>query len=282
MNNTLVQFPYDSNIRYLPLVYFLPEDLLSQCPTLRRLPRDLAALAASEELMSLIDSDQFLKEIMDAAASLAFPHFGFGGWKEHYTGYSPAWRLSYTLPLWVKGVEQETGWGLQTLFRMPPHTPIPLFPPEYVSEVFALVVKRAIEEQGWRPILDVVREMPCDEDFEPWKTNVRIDFQRKWYHTRSKKVQTVSLEELMDEDEDSHIFYIPDATQNVEAYVIAKDFVERFLATLSEKDRQIVQLRQAGYSYAEVADRLGYKNHSGVIKRIEAVKKRFKEYKSKE
>lgn len=232
--------------------------------------------------MSLIDSDQFLKEIMDAAASLAFPYFGFGGWKEHYTGYSPAWRLSYTLPLWVKGVEQETGWGLQTLFRMPPHTPIPLFPPEYVSEVFALVVKRAIEEQGWRPILDVVREMPCDEDFEPWKTNVRIDFQRKWYHTRSKKVQTVSLEELMDEDEDSHIFYIPDATQNVEAYVIAKDFVERFLATLSEKDRQIVQLRQAGYSYAEVADRLGYKNHSGVIKRIEAVKKRFKEYKSKE
>ena len=282
MNNTLVQFPYDSNIRYLPLVYFLPEDLLSQCPTLRRLPRDLAALAASEELMSLIDSDQFLKEIMDAAASLAFPYFGFGGWKEHYTGYSPAWRLSYTLPLWVEGVEQETGWGLQTLFRMPPHTPIPLFQPEYVSEVFALVVKRAIEEQGWRPILDVVREMPCDEDFEPWKTNVRIDFQRKWYHTRSKKVQTVSLEELMDEDEDSHIFYIPDATQNVEAYVIAKDFVERFLATLSEKDRQIVQLRQAGYSYAEVVDRLGYKNHSGVIKRIEAVKKRFKEYKSKE
>lgn len=124
--------------------------------------------------------------------------------------------------------------------------------------------------------------MPCDEDFEPWDTNVRKDFLRKWYHTRSKKVQTVSLEALMEDEEDGSIFYIPDATQNVEAYVIAKDFVERFLATLSEKDRQIVELRQDGYSYVEIADKLGYKNHSGVIKRIEAIKKKFKEYRGKE
>ncbi|MEA4845748.1 MAG: hypothetical protein VB106_00780, partial [Clostridiaceae bacterium] len=70
-------------------------------------------------------------------------------------------------------------------------------------------------------------------------------------------------------------------TQNVETYVVAKDFAERFLATLSEKDRRIVQLRQAGYTYEEVADALEYKNHSGVIKRIEAVKKKFREYSSK-
>lgn len=86
----------------------------------------------------------------------------------------------------------------------------------------------------------------------------------------------------MEDEEDGSIFYIPDATQNVEAYVIAKDFVERFLATLSEKDRQIVELRQDGYSYVEIADKLGYKNHSGVIKRIEAIKKKFKEYRGKE
>ena len=158
----------------------------------------------------------------------------------------------------------------------------PFADPEYIQALFSKVVKRAIEEQGWQSLLDVVREMPCDEDFEPWQTNVRIDFQRKWYHTRSKNVQTVSLEELIEEDEDGSIFYIPDATQNVETYVIAKDFAERFLATLSDKDRQIVKLRQDGYSYVEVADKLGYKNHSGVIKRIEAVKKKLKEYKGKE
>lgn len=279
---SLVQFPLDSNIRYLPLVYLLPPDLIARCPTLNALPRCLSEISASESMMDLLTGDAFFSEIMDAAASLAFPHFGFGGWKEHYTGYSPVWRLSYALPLWTQLIEEETGWGIQALFRMKPGTQIPLPDPERVRELFSKVVKRAIEEQGWQPILDVVREMPCDEDFEPWQTNVRIDFQRKWYHTRSKNVQTVSLEELIEEDEDGSIFYIPDATQNVEAYAIAKDFVERFLATLSDKDRQIVQLRQDGYTYAEVADKLRYKNHSGVIKRIEVIKKQFKEYKGKE
>lgn len=278
----LVKFPRGSNIRYLPLVYFLPLELIVKCPTLYKLPRDLSELSASNELIGLIESDAFLGEIMDASASLAFPHFGFGGWKEHYTGYCPVWRLSYALPLWAKGIERETGWGLQALLHVPPHTEIPFFKPEYVREIFGRVVKRAIEEQGWQPILDVVREMSCDEDFEPWDTNARKDFLRKWYHTRSKKVQTVSLEALLEDDEDSSIFYIPDATQNVEAYVVAKDFAERFLTTLSEKDRQIVQLRQDGYTYEEVAAAMRYKNHSGVIKRIEAIKKKFREYSSKE
>ena len=159
---------------------------------------------------------------------------------------------------------------------MKPGTLIPFPDAERIRELFDKVVKRAIEEQGWQPILDVIKEMPCDEDFEPWDINVRKDFLRKWYHTRAKKVQTVSLEEMMESDEDGSIFYIPDATQNVEAYVIAKDFAERFLATLSEKDRQIVELRQDGYSYVEIADMLSYANHSGVIKRIDVVKKKFK------
>lgn len=274
---SLVQFPYDSNIRYLPLAYFLPEDLFAQCPALRRLPRDLATLAASEELISLVDSDQFLKEIMDAAASLAFPHFGFGGWKEHYTGWCPVWRLSYALPLWAKGVEQITGWGVQALFRMPPHTHIPFFPPEYVSEVFSLAVKRVIEEQGWQPVLDAVREMPCDEDFEPWDTNVRKDFLRKWYHTRSKRVQTVSLEACI-EDENCGIHEIADPSGDFTEQVEAEDFCQRFKATLSEKDMAILELRVEGHTYEEIADKLGYKNHSGVVKRMETIKKRFIQY----
>lgn len=278
---SVYKFPYDTNLRYLPLVYLLPPDLLAGCPTLRKLPRSMGGLNASPKWAEAIQSDAFLKEIMDAAAALAFPHFGFGGWKEHYTGYFPVWRLSYSLPLWAKGLERETGWGLQAMFRLPPDFEIPFFDPEYVRALFEAVVKQAIEEQGWRPMLEAVREMPCDEDFEPWDTNARKDFLRKWYHTRSKKVQTVSLEELMESGEDDSIFYLPDPSQNVEDYVIAKDFVERFLTTLPERDRQIVQLRQDGYTYVEIADALGYGNHSGVIKRIEAVKKKYRDYQRK-
>ena len=33
------KLPYDTPLRYLPLVYILPHDLLLRCPTLRKLPR---------------------------------------------------------------------------------------------------------------------------------------------------------------------------------------------------------------------------------------------------
>lgn len=275
--STVYQFPYDSPVRYLPLVYMLPLDLLSRFPTLRRLPRSMGALNASPEWAEVILSDAFLNEAMDAVASLAFPHFGFGGWKEHYTGFSPVWRLSYALPLWAKGVEQVRGWGVQALFALPPDFEIPFFDPEDVRGVMKQVVEQAIEEKGWGPVLEVVREMPCDEDFEKWDTNVRRDFLRKWYHTRSKRVQTVSLEGCM-EDEGSSIHSLPAPEGDFTERVEAEDFCQRFKATLSEKDMAILELRVEGYTYEEIADRLGYKTHSGVIKRMEAVKKRFIQY----
>lgn len=275
--SAIYKFPYDSPVRYLPLVYMLPHDLLIRCPILRKLPRSMGELNASPEWAEVIQSDTFLNEVMDAVASLAFPHFGFGGWKEHYTGWCPIWRLSYSLPLWAKGVERVRGWGVQSLFRLPPDFEIPFFDPEDVKAVMGQVVRQTIEEQGWGPMLETVREMSCDEDFEPWDTNVRKDFLRKWYHTRSKRVQTVSLEACM-EDEDSGIHSLPDPAGDFTGQVGGEDFCQRFKATLSEKDMAILELRVEGYGYKEIADKLGYKNHSGVIKRMEAIKKRFIQY----
>ena len=275
--SAIYKFPYDSPVRYLPLVYMLPHDLLIRCPILRKLPRSMGELNASPEWAEVIQSDTFLNEVMDAVASLAFPHFGLGGWKEHYTGWCPIWRLSYSLPLWAKGVERVRGWGVQSLFRLPPDFEIPFFDPDDVRSVMKQVVEQTIEEQGWGPMLETVREMSCDEDFEPWDTNVRKDFLRKWYHTRSKRVQTVSLEACM-EDEDSGIHSLPDPAGDFTGQVEGEDFCQRFKATLSEKDMAILELRVEGYGYKEIADKLGYKNHSGVIKRMEAIKKRFIQY----
>ena len=275
--SAIYKFPYDSPVRYLQLVYMLPHDLLIRCPILRKLPRSMGELNASPEWAEVIQSDTFLNEVMDAVASLAFPHFGFGGWKEHYTGWCPIWRLSYSLPLWSKGVERVRGWGVQSLFRLPPDFEIPFFDPDDVRSVMKQVVEQTIEEQGWGPMLETVREMSCDEDFEPWDTNVRKDFLRKWYHTRSKRVQTVSLEACM-EDEDSGIHSLPDPAGDFTGQVEGEDFCQRFKATLSEKDMAILELRVEGYGYKEIADKLGYKNHSGVIKRMEAIKKRFIQY----
>lgn len=273
----IYQFPYDSPVRYLPLAYMLPYDVISRYPTLSKLPRSMGALNAIPGWGKVILSQQFLNEIMDAVASLAFPYFGFGGWKEHYSGYSPVWRLSYALPLWAKGVEKVRGWGVQALFALPPDYEIPFCDPEDVHQVMKQVVEETIEEQGWGPMLEVIRDMPCEEDFERWDTNVRKDFLRKWYHTRSKRVQTVSLEECM-EDEDSNIHSLPDPKGDFTEQVESEDFCQRFKTTLSQKDMAILELRVEGYTLEEIADRLGYKTHSAVVKRMEAIKKRFLRY----
>ena len=271
------RLPYDTPLRYLPLVYILPRDLLMRCPTLRKLPRRMGAFN-DPEWQEVLGSQQFRNEIMDAMAALVFPHFGFGGWKEHYTGYFPAWYLSYALSLWAKGIERERGWGPQALFNLPPDFEIPFFAPEDVKASIGAVVRRTIEEQGWGPMLDGVREMPCAEDVEPWDTNVRKDFLRKWYHTRSKKVKTVSLEECM-EDEDNGIHAVPDpAAGDFTEQAAGEDFCQRFKATLSPKDMAILELRVEGYGYQEIADKLGYKTHSAVVKRMEAIKRRFIQY----
>ena len=128
-----------------------------------------------------------------------------------------------------------------------------------------------------QPILDAVREMPCHEDFEEWDTNVRKDFMRKWYRTRSKKVQTVSLEACT-EDDDHGIHEIEDVSSRFEESVVADDYCQRFKDRLSDKDIRILGLRADGFTHKEIARIAGYKNHSGVIKRIQAITKAFIRY----
>jgi len=258
-------------------MYFLPEDLIVQCPTLRSLPRKVREIMYFDDMTAVVNSDQFFGEIMDAVAFMVFPHFGLRGWKEHYTGYCPVWQLTYVIGLWAQQLEKEIGWNLQALLNIPRHQEIPFFQPEYIEQVMGKVVRNGIEEQGWQPILDAVKEMPCDQDFEKWDTNVRKDFLRKWYHTRSKRVQQVSLEACI-EDAASDFHKITDASTGFEESVIAEDYCQRFKERLTQRDIEIFELRTEGFTYEEIAERMGYSNHRGVLKRIKAITTAFQKY----
>ncbi len=65
---------------------------------------------------------------------------------------------------------------------------------------------------------------------------------------------------------------------DLEGDIAAKVDVERFMATLSEKDRQILELRVEGYTYQEIADKVGYITHSAVKKRIDKIGRIFQEH----
>ena len=54
--------------------------------------------------------------------------------------------------------------------------------------------------------------------------------------------------------------------------------VERFLTGLNEKDREIFQLRSQGWTMEEIAAKLGYKNHTGVLKRLKKIGEAYQKY----
>ena len=51
---------------------------------------------------------------------------------------------------------------------------------------------------------------------------------------------------------------------------------EDFFSTLSETDREILNLYEKGFNQKEIAQRLGYKTHSAVSKRMKTMNADFK------
>ncbi len=270
----------NSNVYLLPLFYFLPEEIVLAQPTLSKVPRKIRTVFNSQEMTNLVESDSFFGELADSVAALVFPHFGFRGWKEDYTGYFPVWKLTYALPLWLDALNKEINLNLQTLLNIPSNIEIPFMPNEYIYVTMQQIVKRVIEEQNWKPMLEVIKEMPCDEDFEPRNSNVKKDFLRKWYHTRNKKVKSISLESYLD-DENNSFHDMVDHSSSFEEAIVAEDYANGFIETLSEKDMEILNMRMNGFTYEKIATMLGYKTHSGIVKRMKIITDRFLKYEEK-
>ena len=264
------------NTRHLPFFFLIPEDMMARFPTLSTLPRRIGDFAIPEHRDTVM-SEMLLDEIWKAMAALVFPHLGFRGWLEQYSSDSPVWKLAYAAPYWIKALEAETGMGLQWLFLLDDNTVIPYFDAEQVHDIMSRVVKRGLADNNLQPVLDIVKEIPCEEDFEKWDTNIRRDFLRSWYHYRSKNVQTVSLESCL-EDEEHPIYDIEDESANIEDIVVAEDYYQRFKDRLSPKDMEILQMRVDGFTYEEIAKTLGYKTHSAVLKRMQSITKSFIKY----
>ena len=69
-----------------------------------------------------------------------------------------------------------------------------------------------------------------------------------------------------------------DPNQNTEDDVISEVMIKQFMDSLSEKDRKILEMRLEGYTQEEIAEDLGYKNHSGVQKRITKIGLAYQEF----
>lgn len=139
---------------------------------------------------------------------------------------------------------------------------------EFLNQMMNLMM----QSQSVPEILGITNQNAAHEDFN---NNIELnyskkDFEKKWDHTRTKIGELFSLDDISKDDSAyaSHIDF--------EDMIMQKQLGElgkRFLDSLSDTDREIILLRQKKYTQDEIAKSLGYKNHSGVTKRLKAIRK---------
>jgi TusA-related sulfurtransferase len=127
-------------------------------------------------------------------------------------------------------------------------------------------------------LVQVMKEIPAAEDFNYMRrgNHRRIDFERKWNHSRAQ-IKTVSLEQIR-ENQDSRELNIPASAMPLEDQALSVIQAQRFWESVTdEKDRRLLQLKMQGKTQQEIADELNFKNHSAVTKRLQKLKRRFDE-----
>lgn len=107
------------------------------------------------------------------------------------------------------------------------------------------------------PIIQTVRKMRCIEDYDARNSHAKIDFYRKWYHTRAR-FKTVSLDQLIEKqgvgsrsDAVDAVLsdFVGDPIADFEDAVCAKIYADKFYGKLKPRDRDILVMRVEGATY---------------------------------
>ena len=151
-----------------------------------------------------------------------------------------------------------------------------------VEKVAGVIDKTLIETvmQGQQvpQIFGISKKIPQHEDFTEKISQDKINFYNKWTHAKTKLGAPLLFSELS-EDESTGIEGARNFFDNNPAEEQRYKFLrEEFAKTLNSTDREIYYLAEQGYKQKEIANRLGYKTHSAVSKRMKIMNKDFKEF----
>lgn len=270
---------------YAPLVHLLTPQTLQRhgLPLLRcgRWP----FLAEATDIDRFVPFD-FEDRLSRAWASTVWRHLVPGSKMRGFTGDDPIRLLAHNLDFWIPPVteviqetlrelpEVDNGAGGE-LARFTDGSVLEgavVANPRIGSDVWrgeveaAETVRWTVEEADktgrLRAILEAVRSNRIEDDFSDHWTYAREDFERTLYRKRSKiKVRFVELTDTIP---------VHGPETEVENRVLFGDF----MALLDERDRQIVVVLRSGTTkLTEVAEILGYANHSAVSKRLAQIRK---------
>ena len=129
------------------------------------------------------------------------------------------------------------------------------------------MVEAADKDGKLRAIIDVVRRHRVEDDFSEKWSWAKEDFERKLYSKRSKcRVTFVELSDTL-----------PVHGPDKEVDTVTSLLWDDLLALIDRKDRNVVVcLRNGVTRVSEIAELLGYANHSAVSKKLARIRERAK------
>jgi hypothetical protein len=247
------------------MFYLLPEEIVARTE-LTGFPRDPYKALDDPKWQEVYQSDYFQLVLTDTWAWLVWEHLGIRGGMEQYSGYDPFWRLAHAYTLWIK-VFRAMGLTAERYFNLNPGDTMGYLPYEQVVDMTRQMVDVYINRSNskFKLIREAIQEHRCHEDYDKRRSNVKMDFHRGWYHFRAQ----VKVLDFAQVEEPSYSPY-----ENLDSRLD----VERFTKRQDGKNRRIIKLLLEGYTQAEIAQELGFANHSGVCKRIKKIGAEFMEY----
>lgn len=275
---------------YAPLYHLLPR------ATLERFGLPLLSAGQWPFVTQVDDIDRYIQadfeqRLSRAWASQIWRHLMPGSPIGAFTTREPIRLLAHNLDFWVPPVTevmQDALRGLPVVDNGIDEGPVPLIDgsvlpgavtanprmgsdlwrgEEDAAKALARTVDAADATGRLRGILDAVRSHRVEDDFSDRWSYAKEDFERKLYNKRNKvRVRFVEITDTIP---------VQGPETEVEDALVYADF----LALLDERDRQVVVLLNSGTTkLTDVANILGYANHSAVSKRLKRIRQQAKRF----
>ena len=140
------------------------------------------------------------------------------------------------------------------------------------------LIETVMQGQQVSEIFGISKKIPQHEDFSEQLNQDKINFYNKWTHCKTKLGAPLLFSELSEDEmtdiEGAKMFFANNPEEE-RRYIFLRD---EFAKTLNSTDKEIYYLSEKGLTQKEIADRLGYKTHSAVSKRMKIMNKNFKEF----
>lgn len=137
------------------------------------------------------------------------------------------------------------------------------------STVNPELINTLMQGQQFPTLNNVAHKHLTHEDFGAKRNFDATNFYKQW--TRCDTI----VQEMLSLDDETL-----DIRTSIEPDLISQILFDDFCKTLNNVDSTIFRMRLDNHTYTQIAEALGYKNHSAVLKRVKKIKDRWTEFTS--